>query len=74
MLRLILQVSENFLLMFYFCFESSKLLLMLSKASIVAMHRLNLPERTNIIEFWHQVKCVKQVRRLFCDLLWCPHA
>ncbi len=30
------------------------------------MPRLSLQERTKIIEFWHHVKSVKQVQRLYC--------
>ena len=30
------------------------------------MPRLNLQERTKIIEFWHKVKSVKEVQRLYC--------
>ena len=30
------------------------------------MPKLNLQGRTDIIEFWHQVKSAKQVQRLYC--------
>ena len=37
-----------------------------TKPGLGNMPRLSLQERTKIIEFWHQVKSVKQVQRLYC--------
>ena len=37
-----------------------------TKQGLGIMLRLNLQERTKIIEFWHKVKSVKQVQRLHC--------
>ena len=65
MLRSTLQVTENLLLMLYFCFRVFEVIFN-AKQSLVDMPGLDLQERTKIIEFSHQVKSVKQVQRLFC--------
>ena len=68
-LCLTLQVLENFLvtnaLFLFWSFRSY----FNAKQSLVNMPRLNPKERTKIIEFWYQIKNVKQLQRLFCGPL-----
>ena len=52
--------------MLYFCFRVFEIFFN-TKQGLENMPRLNLQERTKIIEFWHKVKSVKQVQRLYCD-------
>ena len=51
--------------MLYFFFSDFEIYINTKKV-LRNMPRLNLQERTKIIEFWHQAKSVKQVQRLYC--------